>query len=93
MLDYRGESYWTISVWTYGVIEVQFSMMSKNPPFDRESMRLELRRRLNEIPGVSIPENGINRRPSIRLSILTNEDILNQFLSVLDWVVGQVKEA
>jgi hypothetical protein len=40
-------------VWTYGRVEVQFETLKNNPPFDDEAKRLELCRRLNEIPGVS----------------------------------------
>jgi hypothetical protein len=93
MLDHGGEPHWTISVWTYGRLEVQFQQLKTKPPFEEEDKRLELLRRLNEMPGVSIPLDGITRRPSIQLSVLVNETTLDNFLEVLDWVVEQVKAA
>jgi len=46
MFDYRGNSFWLISVWTYGTIEIQFQMMKNSSPFDDEAMRLELLQRI-----------------------------------------------
>lgn len=98
VLDYKRklgknkEPYRSISVWTYGDVEIQFKMMSKKPPFHEVSKRLELLQKFNQIPGISIPENAIGQRPKIPLSDLTGGDILNQFLSVVDWVIGQEKQ-
>ncbi|MGZ4852968.1 MAG: hypothetical protein ACXV3D_07255 [Halobacteriota archaeon] len=36
MIDYNGMAYWTISVWTYGTIEIQFETLKTRPPFDDE---------------------------------------------------------
>ena len=91
LLDYNGLTHWLISVWTYGSIEVQFKVMKSKPPFDGESKRMELLRRLNEIPGVTIPENAITRRPSITLSSLKDKTILMQFLETFNWVVQEIK--
>lgn len=91
MLDYNGLSYWLISVWTYGSIEVQFQMMKSKPPFDDESKRIELLHRLNEIPGIAISANSIAKRPSIPLSKLKDNNILMQFLEILKWVIQEIK--
>lgn len=90
MLDHKGTRYWLISVWTYGRLEVQFQQM-KTEPFNREPERLELLRRLNEIPGVDLSTDRINKRPSFPLSALKDETALNQFLEVLDWFVREVE--
>jgi hypothetical protein len=91
MLDHRGESHWTISVWTYGRLEVQFQQMKVKLPLDDQSKRQELLRRLNEIPGVAIPADGITRRPSIPLSLLKDEAVLSQFLATFDWVIQEIR--
>jgi hypothetical protein len=65
--------------------------MKGKPPFSDESKRRELRDRLNQIPGVKIPENAITGRPPIRLELLTKEAVLKQFLDVLDWCIEQSK--
>ena len=60
-------------------------------PFDDERKRLELLRRLNEIPGVDIPEGKITKRPSIPFSTLVGEDALRRFLETFDWYVREVR--
>lgn len=91
MLDYQGETYWTIAVWTYGRVQIQFQMMLKNEPFKDEHKRIELLRRLNEIPGVALSQDSITKYPSIPLSILKDEKLLSQFLDTLDWMVQEIK--
>jgi hypothetical protein len=91
MLDDRGTAYWLMSVWTYGRLEVQFQMMQTKPPFSAEAKRLELLHRLNMIPGVDIPPDGITRRPSLSLSILKDEPVLGQFLGMFEWVIQEVR--
>ena len=91
MLEHKGTRHWLISVWTYGRTEIQFQMMQGRPPYDAEEKRLELLARLNELPNVNIPSDGITRRPSIPLSAFVNEDILDQFLDILDSVVAEIE--
>jgi len=93
MFDYRGNSYWLISVWTYGTIEVQFQMMKNTSPFDDEAKRLELLQRLNEISKISFPSDAINRRPSLGLSTFEDEAVLKKFLNTFDWVIQEIKSA
>lgn len=90
-VDHKGNWHQLIEVWTYGSIELQFQYMkSKSPPFDTDAGRLELLRRCNEITGVNIPKDGINRRPSIPLSVLEENIALEQFLDMLDWAVQEI---
>jgi len=91
LLDHNGLTHWLISVWTYGTIEVQFQVMKSKPPFDDESVRMELLRRLNALPGITIPANAITRRPSIPLSRLKGNNILMQFLETINWVIQEIK--
>ena len=65
--------------------------MKEKPPFDRESLRLEWLRHVNEIPGVTIPEDGISRRPSIPFSALLNREALKKFFDAMDWALDQIK--
>jgi hypothetical protein len=93
MLDYKGESHWVVSVWTYGRAEIPFQWMVPRKPFGDEAKRLELWDRLNKIPGVEIPADAISRRPTIRLAVLTDDVALKAFLGVLDWYIAEVKAA
>ncbi len=91
VLDVDGTSHWFVVVWTYARAEMQFQHMATRPPFDDLGLRQELLARLNEIPGVSIPEAKLDKRPSIPLAVLVNEEHLRQFLSALDWCIEQVR--
>jgi len=59
--------------------------------FDDEAKRRALIEKLNQIKGVDIPETKINSRPSIPLSMLTNDESLEQFISVMDWYYEEIK--
>lgn len=97
MVDHLGRTDWTISVWTFGRVEIQFKQLSlgTNPagthPFAAHAARLDLMSRLNAIEGVSIPVAGIDKRPSIQLEVLIDMEHRSQFLAVLDWLVDQLR--
>ncbi len=79
----------TISVWSDGNLQILFSWMKGNKPFDDEQKRLELLRRVNDSTGASFQTEAINRQPTLKLSIFKNEAVLNQFLESLDWVINE----
>ena len=91
--DWQGKAYTLIAVWTYGRVELQFQHMQKWPPFDKESKRLELLRRLTAIPGISSPDHSISGRPAFDLSTLGDEDAMKRFLDALDWAIEEWKSA
>jgi hypothetical protein len=91
VLDHKGDSYYPLALYTYGRAEIQFQHM-KAKPFDDETNRLELLRRLNEITGIDIREDRITKRPSIPLSTLHDDTTLQRFLETFDWYVQEIKE-
>ena len=64
--------------------------LKNKPPFDDENLRKELLRKLNEIPGINLPTDAIDRGPIIPLSIF-NEDALERFLNVFNWVIERIR--
>jgi len=92
ILDYNGRTYYPIGIWSYGKLEIQFQYLKRNSPFDLEAKRIEFLDRLNQIPGFSIPEDAISRRPNIYLAVLKDEKALKQFLEALDWVFHEIRE-
>ena len=56
------------------------------------NQRLELLRLLNEIPGVDLPSDSIEKFPSIPLSVLAREGSLDKFLAAIEWVNDEVKK-
>jgi len=91
VLDHNGESYWPISISSYGNIEIQFQWLKTRPPFDSESKRKEFLDRLNRIQGINIPAGSIDYRPKISLSVLKEKVELEQFLETLGWFVEVIK--
>ena len=88
---HAGNSYNLFATYTYGRIEIYFQHLKPKPPFDDEDKRLELRRRLNEIAGVSIPRDGTCGRPSIRLEILAAPELMERFLATLGWTLQEIR--
>jgi hypothetical protein len=80
------------SLWTYGTVELQFQRMNLQP-FSKIEKRQELADRLMTIPGVSIPEDSLTKRPSFKLGLLTGDGCPDKFLAVFDWVLSETKKA
>lgn len=82
----------SFAVWTYGSVEIYFQHMKNRPAFRSDAKRLELLKKLNEIPGVLIPESAITRRPSFSLDVLRDKKSLKMFLDVFEWLIEEVKK-
>lgn len=52
-----------------------------------------MQRKLNAIPGVRIPDDALDKRPSISLQALTDPAALEAFLTVLDWSLDKASTA
>ncbi len=91
VLNHNGTDHQLFAVFTAGGVEIYFQWYQYKAPFDSEEKRLELLKRLNAIQGVSIPESAITRRPSISFSTLAKNDALQQFLTVFEWMIGEIR--
>jgi hypothetical protein len=78
-------------LWTYGQVEMYFQWLKTKPPFDDNANRLELLRRINEIDGVALPEDAIERRPSIRLEVLADPARLKKFEDAVEWGLEMIR--
>ena len=58
-----------------------------------DEKRIEILRRLNEIPGVNLPQDSIGRYPNIPVSTLANANALEQFLKAIAWTIEDVQAA
>ncbi len=91
VLDHAGQQYYPYGMRTGGKVDISFQHMTRRP-FNDLKQRLELLRRLNEIPGVSIPEDAITRRPSIPLALFgTDPKALEALKGVFDWYCETVR--
>ncbi len=90
-MTHAGRPYWLFYVYTYGKFEVGFQYMSRMPPFDQNDKRLELLRKLNEIPGVELPVDAATKRPRIRLATLAAPGALSRLFEVTEWFFAEAR--
>ncbi len=77
------------SLWTYGRVTIQFELLRGHPPFDDHERRVELQHKLNSIPGVDIPDDALEKQPSIPIDALT--DRVHWRLSSRQWTGRLIK--
>jgi len=92
MFNYNGTGYVMFAMWTYGGIEIQFQHMKNKAPYDDLQKRIELLNELNSIPNVNLPQDSIDRRPSIKYEALRDEQNLNKFLEIWDKFIENIKK-
>jgi hypothetical protein len=91
--DHHGTEHQLFAVFTNGTVEIYFYWYTYKVPFKAKEKRLELLQRLNEIPGVKMPESAADRSPSISLSLLSNEVAFTQFVRTFEWYLDQVQNS
>lgn len=93
LVDVSGKSFLSFAIWTNGTAQIQFGPMRSNPAFQDELRRLELLEKLNQVPGMSLPANSLDKYPSFPLNILANEKSLATFLGIWDWFFEETRKA
>jgi hypothetical protein len=48
-------------------------------------------RKLNDIPGVDLPETATERRPRIPLATFANPDALERLIGVFEWFLAEAR--
>jgi hypothetical protein len=91
ILRHNDRGYQLFAVYTNGFVETYFPSYKRRPQFESTEKRLEILHRLNKIEGVSIPDDAIDRKPSIKLSLLAKPESLEKFLSVFSWMIDEIK--
>lgn len=91
VLTHKERDHQLFAVWTNGGVETYFYWYQYKEPFDSEQKRRELLRRLNTIEPVMLPDDAIDRRPSIPLNDLAKDADLDHFLEVYEWVIQEIE--
>jgi len=91
VLEVGGTSYWLFALWTNGRIEIVFQYFKNKPPLDSIEIRKMFLRKLNQIPDVNLPEESIEKRPTIPLIVFKKEENLKQLLSAFERLIDAVK--
>lgn len=74
---------------TEGYVEFGFSHYSKSSPFSDLDMRKTLMRRLNDIRGINIQPDKLDKYPRAYLANISASGI-DQMLSVYDWFLSEI---
>lgn len=89
-----GESFWPITLWTYGQLELNFQWLVPRRPFDQLDMRRGLARRIEEaVSGVTISETRLDKRPSFPLAALAAAEAREAFLAAIEWAFDAARTA
>jgi hypothetical protein len=89
----RGKDAFLFAVWTNGRVELQFQWLKRYTPFDSESARIELLRRINETTGVNFGPDATTRRPSFDLALLSDPHAEESFHGAVQWAAEQIRNA
>ncbi len=81
-----------VSVSVDGKVGINFVRMKRSHQLPDE-VRLEILRRLNTIPGIDLPQDSIERKPTIPLAALADDSVLGQFLDIMGWTLELVEAA
>jgi hypothetical protein len=81
----NGQHYQLFAVFSSGNIQIYFGVYKNRIEFKDEAKRIELLKKLNTIPGVNIPPDGIDRYPNLPLAALKNETALKEFFNIYNW--------
>jgi hypothetical protein len=92
VIPYGGKSFQLFAVYTSGDLEILFQYYLSKPPFNAEEKRIELLNKLNQIGGVRISKDKIERRPSIPFETINTPEKMDQFISVFEWVIQEVNK-
>ena len=85
-----GRRAFLFTVWTYGSVEIDFQYLTAHPAFAEESVREELRQRLNSAVHSDIPPDKVDKRPSLALDLLLDDQAVEGFRAVWTWAMGRI---
>jgi hypothetical protein len=88
-----GTAHQLFEVWTNGYIELFFKYLANKGPFADEALRRDLMARLNDIPGIEVPEAAVAKRPNVSFDRLPDDGSLERFLVVFDWAIEEIRRA
>lgn len=75
-------------VYSSGSVEFPFSRMHHRP-FSDAALREQYRLRLNEIDGVDLPAEAVEKRPNVSLDVIAAGEGVSRLLAAADWALRQ----
>jgi hypothetical protein len=80
-----GQKHQLFAVSTTGTIEMYFYWWAYKPPFSDDALRSEMLQRVNEIDGVEIGPDQLNKRPSFSLTLVGTADGWERLTAAFQW--------
>ena len=93
ILEFKGKWFTFFALLTSGTVELQFHVIKNRPVYDDVEKRRRIYEEVNAIPGITLPHDGYDRRPSIPLSALYQEESLNTFLKIWDSYIADIRNS
>ncbi|HWP00621.1 MAG TPA: hypothetical protein VNL74_08360 [Methylococcus sp.] len=87
--DDGGSPQYTMSLWTNGLVGLELGYVKSSTAFSDVLSRLELIRRLNQIPGVAVDESQVDTWPSVRLEAIGKAGP-EGFITAYDWMLQRL---
>jgi hypothetical protein len=83
--------HYLFSAWTNGRVATEFIYIARATPYGPVEKRRGLLKRLNQIDGIDIPDDAIDREPSFTLADLPDDAAVRDFLSIWDDYLDTVR--
>jgi len=81
------------AIYTDGRLEIPLGDLAKVRPFQEQSLRIDLLRRLNTLAGVNLDQSRFSAWPSFHIEVLERGRNLDDFLATADWMLDEVRTA
>lgn len=85
-----GREYWMLNIYPTSV-EIAFQPLTRRQPFNDPALRDELRRMLNEAPGIDIPASKLELYPNFPTTALGDPASWDIVIAALDWFADTVR--
>jgi len=76
---------------TEGRFAFRFDWLIRKPPFSDEAVRLELLRRINEIPGVQFDDAALTTRARVPYETVVNPAAMAKLKAAIGWLIEKIK--
>lgn len=82
-----------MAVWHTGRVFVRFVKLKTRAPFDDVEYRKQFQERLNQIPGIMVPEEKLNGYYEVDPMSIASDENFRQFTSAFAWVIDTIRDA
>lgn len=90
---HNGRKHQLFAVYTDAArIELYFFYYRQREPFTDDEKRRTLLDKFRAIPGVSLPDDAVDKLPNVPLKLLAQDGIVKEFMSVIRWLVEEIRK-